>query len=139
MNPADAVPAQPLLGDFDPRGHFIRRFDMIDLHLDHSDAKLDPGIHFFESIQVVFRAAGQFKYPGGIAVDENGNVYVTDSAHGDNNLDLGNARVQVFTGTGTFVTQWDNGFGFPTGIGVDSGGNVYVADNLHDRIQKFSN
>ncbi|TMQ64303.1 MAG: 6-bladed beta-propeller [Candidatus Eisenbacteria bacterium] len=84
-------------------------------------------------------AAGQFKYPGGIAVDADGNVYVTDSARGDNDLDLGNARVQVFTGTGTFVTQWDNGFGFPTGIGVDSGGNVYVADNLHDRIQKFSN
>jgi DNA-binding beta-propeller fold protein YncE len=65
------------------------------------------------------------KYPRGISVDGSGNVYVADT---------NNHRVQVFTGTGTFVRKWggtgtgDGQFNAPTGIVVDGSGNVYVAD-----------
>ena len=79
---------------------------------------------------------GQFKYPAGVAVDGNGNVYVVD---GQNN------RIQKFDGNGTFITKWgskgsgDGQFGDLTreGIAVDSKGNVYVVDYDNKRIQKF--
>lgn len=77
---------------------------------------------------------GQFNWPMGIAVDANGNVYVSDS---------GNHRIQKFDSAGTFVTKWGGlGAGIgqfrdPCGIAVDGVGNVYVADVGNSRIQKF--
>jgi DNA-binding beta-propeller fold protein YncE len=59
-------------------------------------------------------------------------------------LDCQNNRVQKFTSTGAFMTQWGtagngNGqFNAPAGLDVDADGNVYVADTFNDRIQKFS-
>lgn len=78
---------------------------------------------------------GQFQDPDAIAIDSSDNVYVTD---------WGNSRVQKFTSTGTYLTQWGLGgsgnaqFNGPAGIAIDSGGNVYVADSGNQRIQKFS-
>jgi DNA-binding beta-propeller fold protein YncE/tetratricopeptide (TPR) repeat protein len=74
---------------------------------------------------------GQFKYPAGIAIDEQGIVYVADT---------GNNRIQVFDGEG----KWVRGFGVrgdglrefsgPTGIAV-SAGFVYIADTGNSRVQ----
>src|SRR6266571_4521585 len=77
---------------------------------------------------------GQFNGPAGVAVDASGNVYVAD---------YGNHRVQKFTDTGTFLTQWGGQFNGPTGVAVDASGNVYVGDTgnggIHNnRIQKFT-
>ena len=79
---------------------------------------------------------GQFDNPYGTAVDSSGNVYVAD---------VGNHRVQKFTSTGTFITQWGtlghgNGqFDAPWGIAIDqSSGNVYVSELWNSRVQKFS-
>jgi streptogramin lyase len=71
----------------------------------------------------------------GIGVDSSGNVYVSDD---------GDHRIQKFTSTGTFLTQWgsygteDGQFDGPQGIAADSSGNVYVADLGNCRIQKFT-
>jgi DNA-binding beta-propeller fold protein YncE len=56
-------------------------------------------------------------------------------------------QVQVFTDTGTFITQWGSNdtepgtalglFDAPTGIVVDSMGNVYVAEYYNSRVQEF--
>src|SRR5205823_1205028 len=68
---------------------------------------------------------GQFAYPGGVAVDGSGNVFVADT---------GNDRVQKFTNTGTFLTKWgspgtgDGQFSLPEGVAVDGSGNVFVTD-----------
>ena len=78
---------------------------------------------------------GVFRNPTGIAVDNNGNVYIADSW---------NDRIQKFTSDGHFITKWgtrgsgDGQFRSPTGIAVDNLGNVYVADFSNDRIQKFT-
>jgi len=78
---------------------------------------------------------GQFKFPGGVAVDGAGNVYV---------VDYYNHRVQKFDGSGVFITKWgsegsgDGQFKWPFGVAVDSAGNVYVADNENERVQKFT-
>ena len=78
---------------------------------------------------------GEFDHPYGSAVDASGNVYVADA---------GNNRIQKFTATGVFVTQWGtlgagNGqFDTPWGVAVDGSGNVYVSDLWNARVQRFS-
>jgi DNA-binding beta-propeller fold protein YncE len=70
-----------------------------------------------------------------VAVDNGGNVYVADTE---------NNRIQKFTSSGTYLTQWGsfgqgNGqFAAPYGVAVDSGGNVYVVDAGHSRIEVFA-
>ncbi|HEV2122766.1 MAG TPA: hypothetical protein VGW38_08335, partial [Chloroflexota bacterium] len=73
---------------------------------------------------------GQFKEPMGVAVDNQGNVYVADTW---------NHRIQKFDSSGKFVTKWSGQGGFwgPRGIAVDGQGNVYVTDTGNKRIQKF--
>ena len=76
----------------------------------------------------------QFDQPAGIAIDNSGNVYVTDS---------NNNRIQKFTAEGTYLSQWGtpgtgNGqFQKPSGLAIDASGNIYVADGQNNRIQKF--
>ena len=81
---------------------------------------------------------GQFYNPWGVAVDSSGNVYV---------VDYGNNRVEKFTSSGTFVTQWGSygsensgpgQFNLPSGVGVDSSGNVYITDTGNNRVEKFT-
>jgi len=78
---------------------------------------------------------GQFYYPGGIAVDREGYVYVADTW---------NDRVQKFTSTGSFVTKWGGSgseagqLDMPAAIAVDGAGYVYVADWKNNRVQKFT-
>jgi DNA-binding beta-propeller fold protein YncE len=71
---------------------------------------------------------------GGVAVDEQGRVYVAD---------YGNHRVQVFDRAGRLLSLWgrEGGgpgeFGLPHGIAVDGAGRVYVGDLQDHRIQVF--
>jgi hypothetical protein len=71
----------------------------------------------------------------GVAVDASGNVDVLDS---------GNYRVEQFTSSGTYVTQWGTSgsgagqFQGPNGIAVDGSNNVYVSDGLNNNVQEFS-
>jgi DNA-binding beta-propeller fold protein YncE len=70
---------------------------------------------------------GQFKYPTDIAVD-NGSVYVTD---GDNH------RVQKFTSSGEFLTQWQHLNA--TGIATGPSGDVYVLGAVATwKVTKYS-
>jgi uncharacterized protein (TIGR03663 family) len=77
---------------------------------------------------------GKFWGPRDIAIDAQGNVYVTDT---------GNKRVQKFSPTGEFRQAWGGGgvvpgaFEEPVGLDIDSQGNIYVADTWNRRIQKF--
>jgi DNA-binding beta-propeller fold protein YncE len=85
----------------------------------------------------LFKFGGeQFNQPNAIAVDANGNEYVTDT---------NNHRIMVLNSeTGILIRQWgiggsgDGQFNYPYGIAVNGIGNVYVADTSNNRIQVFT-
>jgi hypothetical protein len=70
--------------------------------------------------------SGEFLYPGGLAVDSDGNVFVADA---------GNNLVQKFSPTGTFLDQFQ--VTQPTGIDADGLGNIYVLDRLNVRVHQL--
>lgn len=80
-------------------------------------------------------APGQFLFPTYLAVDPQGNLYVTDTM---------NARVQMFDTDGNYVKEFGergNAWGMferPKGVAVDSFGNVYVADSAWSNVQIFN-
>jgi DNA-binding beta-propeller fold protein YncE len=78
---------------------------------------------------------GDFGAPQGVAVDSEGNVYVTDTL---------NNRVEIFDADGNFVSLFGkNGdgpgyFARPKGIAIDADGHIWVADQVTDRLQVFN-
>ncbi|OMF04359.1 hypothetical protein BK127_33680, partial [Paenibacillus sp. FSL H7-0331] len=82
---------------------------------------------------------GEFEYPGGVAVDRSGNVYVADT---------NNHRIQKLTVATGIWSEWKKSgggkgsslgeFNYPSGLEVDSSGNVYVADTSNNRVQKLT-
>ena len=78
---------------------------------------------------------GQFLFPTYLAVDEKGNLYVTDTL---------NSRVQVFDADGKYLKsfgQRGNAWGMfdkPKGVALDTLGNVYVADSGWSNVQIFN-
>jgi peptidylamidoglycolate lyase len=63
---------------------------------------------------------GQFDLPHGIALDQQGRVYVADR---------GNARIQVFDPAGGFVAEWKSeALGRPFGVRIGADAKAYVVD-----------
>lgn len=81
-----------------------------------------------------YSLSGRPMYPTGVAVDSNGNVFVTD---------LNNHSVHKFDSEGKLAAKWgtrgcgDGQFNEPNCVAVDSKGNVYVVDSGNHRIQQF--
>jgi DNA-binding beta-propeller fold protein YncE len=77
---------------------------------------------------------GAFALPTNVAVDGDGNVYVTDTF---------NDRVEVFDADGEFLRQFGKAgdgageFERPKGIAVDGDGHVWVVDAAQDRVKVF--
>ncbi|MDQ3930413.1 MAG: SMP-30/gluconolactonase/LRE family protein, partial [Chloroflexota bacterium] len=86
---------------------------------------------------------GQFNLPRSIAIDAQGNFYVSDTE---------NKRIQKFDAAGKWLLSFgaegtaDGQFAAispesvgtgPGGLAIDAQGNVYVADTWNHRIQKF--
>jgi len=80
-------------------------------------------------------APGTFALPTGVAVDHDGNVYVTDTF---------NNRVEIFDADGGFVSTFGkNGdgpqdFERPKGIAIDCDGHIWVADSAQDRVKVYN-
>ena len=85
----------------------------------------------------VQRAAGPFHRPSDVALDPNGDLYISDG--------YGNARVHKFTADGNLVFSWGapgksapGEFHVPHGVWVHTDGRVLVCDRENNRIQIFS-
>ena len=78
----------------------------------------------------------EFAYPGGVAVDGDGDVYVSSDSDKTHVVIFYTDRIQKFTGAGGFITKW-HGLDYPEGLAVDEEGKVYVADSENNRIAVF--
>ncbi len=78
---------------------------------------------------------GTFSLPTNVAVDKDGDVYVTDTL---------NNRVQIFDADGKFISTFGkngDGPGYlarPKGIAVDGDGHIWVMDAVQQRVQVFN-
>ena len=78
---------------------------------------------------------GDFSLPTNVAVDKEGNVYVTDTL---------NNRVEIFDADGQFISAFGKEgdgpgrFARPKGIAIDGDGHIWVADEVQSRIQVFN-
>ncbi len=80
-------------------------------------------------------ALGDFSKPTSVAVDQDGNVYVTDML---------NYRVEVFDADGKFIRAFGKHgdgpgyFAMPKGIAVDCDGHIWVTDSMQNRVHLFT-
>jgi sugar lactone lactonase YvrE len=80
-------------------------------------------------------SAGDFAKPTNVAIDKEGNLYVSDTF---------NDRVEIFDADGKFIRTFGKAgdspgyFARPKGIAVDNDGHVWVADSVQDRVQVFT-
>ncbi len=78
---------------------------------------------------------GQFSVPTNVAVDGDGNLYVSDTY---------NNRIEIFDADGNFIRQFGKAgdrpgtFSRPKGVAVDADGHVWVVDASQDRVQCFT-
>jgi hypothetical protein len=90
-----------------------------------------------------------FRYPRGICMDRQGNLYIADSwNHRIRKMDP-NGNVTTFAGGGTSVGVQSTGgyvdgpdttarFWTPCGLEIDSAGNLFLADAYNHRIRKIT-
>lgn len=82
--------------------------------------------------------------PTGVAVDAQGNIYISDQLNNRIRKVTPDGRIQTIAGTGETGYGGDNGpalaakLAHPMGIAVDGNGNVYVADRENNRIREIS-
>ena len=116
------------------RNHFhayVGLFGLVLAHVSSTPVAAQPPVYLMQW-GATGSGEGQFNFPNRVAVDASGNVYVSDFL---------NNRIQKFTDTGAYVTQWNttgaSGF-LPFGVATDASNNVYVVDYGGDHILKFT-
>lgn len=116
--PAEAIGGwQPIGLAFDPNGNFY----VTDFSGSQRVLKFDPT----GKLVLTLGADEGLVFPNGVAVDEDGRAYVTDSNNG---------RLLIFDAAGALVAKIGRGagsgnLGLPRGIAIDGSGRVFVVDS----------
>jgi sugar lactone lactonase YvrE len=78
---------------------------------------------------------GDFAKPTGVAVDQDGNLYVADML---------NARIEIFDADGNFIRTFGKRgdgpgyFAMPKGVAIDCDGHIWVTDAMQNRVQIYT-
>ena len=127
------VPIQTFSGFRRPRGVAFNHAGEMLISAGDCVSVLSPNGTKLRSLGTRGSGPGQFRYPRGVAVDDDGNILV---------VDYGNNRIQKFTGRGQFLasvgTRGTGQLQFidPMDIAFNSHNKkLYVADNENHRIQ----
>ncbi len=81
--------------------------------------------------------------PGGMALDESGNLYITHFAASMKTQNKGGDFISVYDPQGKLLRKWgksgagDGEFSYPGGLAVSKEGRLYVADQTNHRVQVF--
>ena len=81
-------------------------------------------------------------WPGGVALDAFGNVYIADSGNNLVRKVDPNGIITTVAGTGDWGYSGDGGpaplamLNFPSDVALDTTGNLYIADTSNNRIRK---
>lgn len=100
----------------------------------HQIFKIDPNGNLLTKWGRRGTADGEFEYPGALALDNQGNVYV---------LETDKRRIQKFDPYGAFLTRMgeygnlDFQYESFSGITIDQR-NIYISDNEHNSVLKFN-
>ena len=84
---------------------------------------------------VITTLGSGFSFPTGVAVDVNGDVFVSNDGNGTIQ-----ELVEVNGGipASPTINTLGSGFSYPTGLALDVHGNVYVADTENNRVEMLS-
>ena len=81
------------------------------------------------------KEGGQFVWPAGVAVDKEGQVYISDE---------NSNRISIFDVEGRFLSMWgvpgttDGELDHPSGIAFDRDENLYVSDTGNHSVERFT-
>jgi len=88
--------------------------------------------------------AARLNSPTALAVDQNGNVYISDSGNNTIRKVTPDGLISSLTGAQLNAFTGDDGpaklahLSDPRGIALDSAGNLYIADSGNNRVRKIS-
>ncbi|MCA9099251.1 MAG: hypothetical protein KDA36_12735 [Planctomycetaceae bacterium] len=128
-------------GEFDfPIGIAVGRNDEI-LVTDFTNARVQK----FSSDGLFLASFSVSLFPGGIAVDQEGNIFVSHAGIPPSRYDEPRQRdkIAVYSSQGELLREWgkygtgDGEFDSPGGIAISRDGRVYVADQCNRRVQVF--
>jgi sugar lactone lactonase YvrE len=89
-------------------------------------------------------ATASLAYPDGIALDNAGNIYISEEAGRIRKVAVDTGIITTVAGTGVEAYSGDGGpatsaqLYYPEGIAVDDAGNLYIGDVGNSRIRKVS-